>query len=346
MPPDRDFTLPCRLFFLFVVLTVSVPAFADEVLLSNGDRLTGKVISKTPKGLELKTSYAGTLRIDWRVVETLNTDEPVNVLMRHNEGELETRLARSDEPGTVRLTAVPEVPPLKLERIAYLNPTPSQSGAGTEYRGRVNLAGSSNSGNSDTTQVVAEGELSGVEKYARFSLRLRGEQRTEGGDETASNLLARADRDWFVSKNRFIYARTTAERDRFRDLALRFSAGGGYGLQLIDNDQTGFSVQGGLDYVRENRFVADDQIYPAFGWGVKYRHWLIGRSAEFFHEQDGYMNVEDARDVTLRARTGFRLPIIERLSAQVQGILDWEGRPAEGRKSTDLSLQFGLGYDW
>lgn len=346
MPPDSEFRFPFQLASLIAVLSVSAPAFADEVILTNGDRLTGKVISKTPEGLQLKTSYAGTLRIDWRVVETLNTDEPVNVLMRRDEGALETRLARSDEPGTVRLTEVPEVPPLKLERIAYLNPTPSQSGSGTEYRSRVNLAGSSNSGNSDTSQIAGEAELIGVEKYARLSARLRGEQRTEGDDTTASSWLATAQRDWFVKRNRFVYGRTTAERDRFRDLALRFSAGGGYGLQLIDNDQTGFSVQGGLDYVRENRFEASNQSYPAFGWGVKYRHWLIGRYAEFFHEQDGYMNVDDVRDVTLRARAGFRLPIIERLSAQVQGILDWEGRPGEGQKSTDLSLQFGVGYEW
>lgn len=346
MSSVSEFRPLIRRVLLVLLPALAGPVFADEVILTNGDRLTGTVVSKTPEGLQFRTSYAGTLRIDWRIVETLNTEAPVSVLMKHGEGSLETRLERSDEPGTVRLSEVPEVPPLKLERIAYLNPTPSQSGTGIEYRGRASLAGSSNSGNSDTTQLVGEGEFGGVEKGARFSTRLRGERRTDGGETTASNWLANADRDWFVRKDRFIYARTSAERDHFRDLALRFTAGGGYGLQLIDSDQTGFSVQGGLDYVRENRFDADNQVYPAFGWGVKYRHWLIGRAAEFFHEQDGYMNVDDARDVTLRSRTGFRLPIVERLSAQVQGVLDWEGRPAEGRKSTDLSLQFGIGYDW
>jgi len=331
---------------LLVSAFASVPAGADEVLLTNGDRLTGRVVAKTPEGLEFKTDYAGVLRIDWRVVETLKTDEPVDVMMRHNEGRLATPLERSDEPGTVRLTAVPEVPPVRLDRIAYLNPTPSQSGEGTEYKGRVNLAGSANSGNSDTKQIVGEAELAGVAKGSRFSTRIRGEHRTEGGDESASNWLATANRDWFVSSRRFVYGRTSVERDRFRDLAMRFSAGGGYGLQLIDRDQTGLSVQAGIDYVRENRFDADDQAYPALGWGVRYRHWLVGRTAEVFHEQDGYMNVDDGRDITLKTRTGLRLPIVDRLTAQVQGVVDWEGKPAEGRKSTDLSLQFGLGYEW
>ena len=175
---------------------------------------------------------------------------------------------------------------------------------------------------------------------------MKGEERTEGSEVSASNLLINADRDWFVSKTRFIYGRTALERDRFRDLDMRFATGSGYGLQLIENDQTGLSVQGGVDFVRENHVDADDQSYPALGWGVRYRHWLIGRSAEFFHQQDGYINVRDSRDVTMRMRTGFRLPIIERLSAQVQGVVDWEGVPAEGKKSTDLSLQFGVRYEW
>ena len=338
---------PLSRVLLFTLLaSVAASGRADEVLLTQGDRLSGTVISKTPEGLKFKTQYAGVLRIDWRMVETLSTDQPVNVMMRSNEGRLDTRLERSDEERAVRLAEVPEVPPLKLDRITYLNPTPSQSGEGFEYSGRVNLAGNSVSGNSETTHLVAEGELTGVAKKSRFTLRAKGEERTEGDDVSASNLLVSADRDWFVSKKRFIYGRTTVERDRFRDLDLRFSTGSGLGLQVIDNDQTGLSVQSGLDLVRENRVDTDDQSYPAVGWGVRYRHWLIGRSAEFFHQQDGYMNIRDASDVTLRMRTGFRLPIIERLSAQVQGVVDWEGQPAEGRKSADLSLQFGVGYEW
>lgn len=337
-----------RLLLLVLGCLGAVSSFADEIVLTNGDRLTGTVVAKTPEGLVLETAYAGKLKIDWKMVETLETQAPVRVLMRNDEGALDTRLERSPEIGTVRLAEVPEVPPLKLERIAYLNPSPSQSGEGTEYSGRVNVSGSSTRGNSNTTQVAAEAELNGVAQASRFSSRLRGEQHTERGETSVSNWLASADRDWFVDpqKRRFVYGRSSAERDRFRDLASRFAGGGGYGVQLIENDDTGLSLKGGVDYVKENRFESADQAYPALGWGVRYRHWLSGRTAELFHEQDGYMNVDDAQDVTWRSRTGMRVPIAERLTAQVQGLVDWEGRPAKERESADLSLQFGVGYEW
>lgn len=346
MNPVVPFRPLCLLFPIALFGLSSTSAQADEVVLTNGDRLTGTVISKSPEGLKFKTQYAGVVRIDWRMVETLSTDEPVDVMMRGNEGRLDTRLLRSDETRTVRLAEAPEVPPLKLDRIGYLNPTPSQSGEGFEYKWRANVAGSSVSGNSETTQLALETEMNAVGKKSRYSMRLKGEERTDHGVESASNYLASADRDWFVNKKNFIYARTTVEHDPYRDLSTRASAGTGYGLQVIDNDQTGLSVKGGVDMVRERRVENEDQSYPAVGWGVNYRHWLIGRAAEFFHQQDGYMNARDGRDVTLKMRTGFRLPIIERLSAQVQSVLDWEGKPAEGRKATDMSLQFGVGYEW
>lgn len=335
-------------FALLLPLLAAMPARADEVILTNGDRLTGTVINKTPEGLVIETRYAGKVKIDWKMVETLNTEKPVRVLMRGDEGALDTKLATSQEVGTVRLTEVPEVPPLKLERIAYLNPTPSQSGEGTEYKGRINLSGSSTRGNSNTTQLAAEGELNGVAKHSRFTTRLRGEQHTEYDETSASNWLASADRDWFVDERhkRFVYARGSAERDRFRDLASRFAGGGGYGVQLVETDDTGLSVKGGLDYVKENRFESANQAYPALGWGVRFRHWLTGRTAEFFHEQDGYMNVDDTKDVTWRSRTGMRVPIAEHLTAQMQGLVDWEGKPASGKEPGDLSLQFGVGYEW
>lgn len=347
MTPDRSLRFR-HLSIAALAVIAAAPVLADEVVLTNGDRLSGTVLSKTPEGLLLETKYAGKIRIDWKAVETLNTEKPVRVQMRHDEGALETRLASSDEQRTVRLTEVPEVPPLKLERIAYLNPTPSQSGEGTEYKGRITLSGSSTQGNSDTTHLGAEAELNGVARDSRFNTRLRGEQRTENGETSASNVLLSGDKDWFVDEKqkRFIYGRSSAERDRFRDLASRFAAGGGYGVQLIENDDTALSLKGGLDYVKENRFESDSQGYPALGWGMRYRHWLSGRTAEFFHEQDGYMNVDDAKDVTWRSRTGMRVPIADRLTAQVQGLYDWEGRPAKGKESGDLSLQFGVGYEW
>ena len=333
----------CSLIMAFAL--VSAYATADQVILKNGDRLTGTVVKKTPAGLTFDTEYAGKIRIDWQMVDAIQTKESVRVLVRGNTHIVDAKLA-SDTPETVTLTGVPDTPPLQLEQIAYLNPTPSESGTGTEYNGRLNVSGSADYGNSDKTQLSGEAEFRGVAKESRFTTRFRTERRTQKNTTTVSNWQFDGDRDWFIDKTRFLYARTFARHDRIRDLSLRFTLGGGYGTQLINNDDTSLSVQGGLDYMRERRYEAESQRYYALGWGLRFRHWLPARTAEFFHEQDGYISTRNMNDITLRTRTGLRVPIVDKLSAQIQMLLDWEGRPVDDLKSTDITVQMGINYEW
>ncbi len=340
------FSLSFIRYLLPVILALIAPlAAADQVVLKNGDRLTGTVIRKTPAGLTFETEYAGKIRIDWQMVESIQTSNPVKVLLRGSRELLDAKL-QSTAPDTVTLTDVPDTPPLQLSQVAYLNPTLSESGTGTEYSGLINVSGSADYGNSDKTQLTAEGELRGVAKGTRFSTRLRTERRTQKSSVTTSNWQIDADRDWFIDKRRFLYARTFARHDRIRDLSLRFTVGGGYGKQLISNDDTSLSLQGGLDYMRERRYEAESERYYALGWGLRFRHWLPARVAEFFHEEDGYISTRNLHDVTLRTRTGLRFPIVDKLSAQIQALVDWEGRPANDQKSTDATVQVGINYEW
>lgn len=88
------------------------------------------------------------------------------------------------------------------------------------------------------------------------------------------------------------------------------------------------------------RLVAPDEGYPAFGWGVKaaYPPW--------FHEHEGFWNLEDTAAVLIRSKTGLRMPLLQRISASVQLNVDWERRPAPGRHSSDTTLLFGVNYGW
>ncbi|MBY0341292.1 MAG: hypothetical protein K2Q19_09035, partial [Rhodocyclaceae bacterium] len=88
---------------LAFTLAASSMALADQVLLKNGDRLSGSVISKRGNTLIFKTSYAGELKIDWDEVAQLNTDKPVAVMRQDDSYQqlaLETRSQsdRADMP--------------------------------------------------------------------------------------------------------------------------------------------------------------------------------------------------------------------------------------------------------
>lgn len=81
------------------------------------------------------------------------------------------------------------------------------------------------------------------------------------------------------------------------------------------------------------------------GWGVRFSHWLWQRSAELYHDQDGFWDLNDSHRVTLRSKTGVRVPIAGKLSANAQLNVDWEREPARGHKPIDSTLLLGLGYE-
>ena len=55
--------------FLFLLLTI--PAMADQVVLKNGDRLTGSIIKADGKELVIKTDYAGDVTVQFDAIQGL-----------------------------------------------------------------------------------------------------------------------------------------------------------------------------------------------------------------------------------------------------------------------------------
>ncbi len=306
-------------------------AQADTVTLLNGDRLSGKVLHKSGDVLTFETTYAGKIKIRWSEVRMLTTDAPVGVML---EGE--------SEPHRIVL-APGSVDP---GRIAYLNPLPEESGRGVTYKGRVALAALAVRGNSSNSSLHGEGEFKARAKDYRYGLTAKVDQAKDTGQTVTSNWRASGHYDYFLAPKRFVYGRGFAERDRFRDIKLRTSAGGGYGWQLYDTDRTRFSVRAGVDAVSIKHNDDSSESYPALGWGLHYSHRLWPRKVELFHNQEGFWNLRHTERVTLHTSTGLRIPLSSGMTANAQLDLDWERTPPPGVKAVDTTWLLGLGYEW
>ena len=79
--------LPALLFSLFLQFT-----FADQVVMKNGDRLSGTIEKYDDKNLLLKTDYAGEL--DWSAVQQITSTELLHVSLSTGQ----TVKARSQLP--------------------------------------------------------------------------------------------------------------------------------------------------------------------------------------------------------------------------------------------------------
>lgn len=61
---------------LIPALFVAAPAFADEVVLKSGERITGRIVDKSSEALVLETASAENVRVAWADIFSLQTDAP------------------------------------------------------------------------------------------------------------------------------------------------------------------------------------------------------------------------------------------------------------------------------
>jgi putative salt-induced outer membrane protein YdiY len=233
-----------------------------------------------------------------------------------------------------------------LKAGAAADPPVPEPGEGTNYAGRATVSATYTSGNTESERLYGDAELTARAAPYRYSLSGKVEQREDPALGDNSAWLAAANYDRFFSERQFGYGRASVEHDEAKDLEQRRALGVGYGVDLIDTPNARLSVRAGPEYVVVERIAGPGEEYPAAGWGIKASWRPRGGTLELFHEQDGFWNLEDTGVVTLRSKSGLRVPLVARLNATAQLNLDWEREPAPGRASTDRTLLLGVDYTW
>jgi putative salt-induced outer membrane protein YdiY len=325
---------------LFVAMTWS-QAFADEVWLKNGDRLTGKVVSLDAGTLVFKTSYAGDLSIKWEEVVNLKTDEPIKVVLG-DETTAQGPVSPGD-PGRVKLKAeqVAEPVTVDLANVKTINPKPP-----LRTNLRANVGFSMTDGNTDTQDIYADAEFMARTLHNRFTIGGLYKRSEDEDVKTEDKALGYMKYDHFFTKKWYAYANATGEKDDFKDLDLRATLGAGVGYQFIETDRTNLSVEGGISYVDENYILAEDNNFMAGRWALKFDHFLLPKSLQYFLYHTGLQSVEDSDDLILFTQTGFRIPFYKNLNITAQFNWEYDKSPSPGKKESDYTYLLTIGYLW
>jgi putative salt-induced outer membrane protein YdiY len=333
--------------FAILLLVLGAPvAIADEIVLANGDRLTGKIVRKESDTLVLNTSYAGDLNIKWSEIRRITTDTPIKVYFQDG-GKLIGTL-HSEEDGSVIITTgeTPASAPVPMANLRFINPSAEVSGEGAKVTGHINAGLSATSGNTQTTKIYLDTEGIVRTRDDRYTLGARGAHTRDRGVETESSWLGHMKYDRFLTKKWYGYANGDFENDRFRDIRLRTTLGLGSGYQIFESDRTNLSLEGGLTYVHTDFIVGEDDAYPAARWALKFDHMLLCTKIQFFHAHEAFVGLDNNDKMFVRSQTGFRIPLMDRLNATAQYNVDWDNTPANGRVRTDKTLLLTLGYTW
>jgi hypothetical protein len=55
------------------------PLLADQIVLKNGDRLTGTIEKSADKELVIKTEFAGEVTVHWPAIQEIKSEQPLHV---------------------------------------------------------------------------------------------------------------------------------------------------------------------------------------------------------------------------------------------------------------------------
>ncbi|RRQ21487.1 DUF481 domain-containing protein [Thiohalobacter thiocyanaticus] len=336
--------IPCPTLALALLLT-STGADADTLIMNNGDRLTGTVVTKRENILTLDTPYAGTLSIQWSEVRQLISEKPVQVILEDETRLTGTLLPTEDGKVRIRADEVMETAPIALSAVRYINP-PVEVNGGVRIKGRVNVGVNISSGNTDTEQYHLDTEVVARTLENRFTVGATFNRTTDSGTETESNATGYGKYDHFVSEKWYNYANALFTRDELKDLKLRTTLGLGSGYQFFESEPLNLSLEGGLTYVNEDFYDKEDESYPAGRWALNYDRLLFGSRIRFFHYHEGLAGLEDVDDIMILSRTGLRAPLGQGLTATAQVDVDWDNTPAVGNDSTDTRYLLNVGYEW
>ena len=110
-----------HLLLLFCITALSCNSNADQIVLQNGDRLTGTIIKSDKKELVINTTYAGQVTVQWGAVQNLSSTAPLHLQLEDGrmlagsvvaeDGEVSlVPIRRIDMLGDLLMTAVGHLP--------------------------------------------------------------------------------------------------------------------------------------------------------------------------------------------------------------------------------------------
>jgi putative salt-induced outer membrane protein YdiY len=329
---------------VLVVLLGCGWASADEVWLKNGDRLTGKVVSLEEGTLLFSTTYAGDISIKWKEVANLKTEEPIRIVLSD-----ETTVHGPVLPGeggkvSVRAEKLAEPVTMDLADVRIINPKPPKPPLSATLR--VNLGASFATGNTDKEDIYADGEFVARTDHNRYTIGGLYRRSESDNVKTEDKSLGYMKYDHFFAKKWYAYANASGETDEFKDLDLRYTLGVGAGHQFIESERTNLSFEGGVSYVNENYDIAEDNSFAAGRWGLRFDHFILPGSLQYFLDHTGLQGLEDSEDLVLFTRTGFRVPFYRNLNFTAQMNWEYDKSPSPGKKESDYIYIFTIGYQW
>lgn len=341
-----------RLLFTLSIMIAfrSIVVFADQVVLKNGDRLSGNILNSDDKTLVIKTDFAGEVTIQWLAIDEIHSTQslhvevkgakPANGTVTASAGTFEVATAAN---GTV---TVPKDAVLNMrnteQEAAYEQSQHPRLTQG--WNGGIDVGFALTAGNSETKNLALaftadrKSLKDRIALYANSVYATSGNAGTSGTTANAIQSGIRYERN--LNKRVFAFVSGDFQTDELQSLNLRSVFGGGLGYHAIKSDRTTLDLLGGANYTRES-YVALQRNFAALTLGEELTHKL-GKSTLLSEKLYFFPDLNDAGQY----RATFNFGTVTKISKW----LGWQNafgdiyvtNPPAGKKTNDVTYTTGL----
>ena len=252
--------MPRRLLLLLTGLGLAVTLAADQVELTDGSLLKGRITAIEAGKLQIETAYAGKLTLDLAHVKSFATDEPVNASIAGQPAELvpvtatETGVSLAGANG-VRVAAPTEMTALWREGAESPGEKIARERAEKlrrkwSYEAAIAVTG--RTGTTERLNATFGGKATLASDHDRLVLAVIAERAQDNGVETANRQFGGADYSWFYSPNHGWYARSSLESDQIKLLDFRSASAFGLTRKVLHSERENLELRFGASYTYES----------------------------------------------------------------------------------------------
>ena len=340
---ERSIVFARASFVILCISLVSTFVKADQVILKNGDRLSGTITTADGKSLNLKTDYAGDVSIKWDAIQSFSSDQPLYVTP--NTGAMVVGTVTSSD-GNLEV-ATKDAGTVTVDKGAVENVrSESEQRAYGAWGGFLDSGLSLARGNADTTNFTLGATASRItekSKASAFINSIYSTGTTNGVSlTTASAIHAGLRYDFNLTAKTFVFVFSDFDHDRFQQLDLRNVIGGGLGYHLVKTDATNFDIFGGGSFNQEYFTTLTRRTGEA----------LVGES--FDHKLSAAFSINERLEFypDLSSLGDYRVVFDTAAITKINKVLSWEIHasdryitdPVNGLKGNDLLLTTGVRF--
>lgn len=322
---------------------------ADEIIFTNGDRLTGKITHLVEGKMLFKSDAIGDVTIDQSKIKTFSTDDPVAVHLK-DENVLLQKIVNS-EPGKFAIEGAGTVKAqdFELSSISSINPPPKPD---PKWTGNLAAAMTSTHGNTKSEAVSGSFNMSKRAHNDRTKVSMdyaktKQEDKTTGDKEITEDWWrSKGKYDYFFSKKMYGFVDGRYEKDAIAELDRRMIIGGGGGYQWIETEDIKFSTEFGMASLYEkfdNQTESNSEVSMQTGYNFDK---TLMKNVKFVHDLTYYPSTEKFSDYYLTSTGEIRAYFTSAMFMTFKIIFNFDSTPAIGSHKTDTKYLFGVGYSF